>query len=503
MKLYKYLSVALAIAGLTSCSSDYLDVEDHSKMSAETAAEVAGEKPDAFLNGIWSWNVNVEDHDDFGLMSTLLCFDVMSEDIAFGAFHWFGYDYDFDYRLEHWRRSYQHWSLFYTNIAKANEIINLYPEGPESKGQKLLVGQALAMRGFSYTYLIQIYQDYMNEAGDAIRKDAPGVPIMMTVADGYTADEIAALKGRNTIGDVMTVIEKDLTKAVEYLTEAETDPDNIRSASDPNAKDCIDASVANGMLARYYLLARDWQKAADAAKAARNGYEQRGEKELLDGFMDVTQCDVMWGFNHTTETTGTYASFFSHMSNLGAAGYGGAGYCPKLIDARLYSQIADDDYRKELFNDEEGNPEAKTKGARPAYANIKFGDDGQWTMDYIYMRAAEMILIEAEADARLGKNAEAAKVLGELMAKRQPSWSKTSVTVDDVLLQRRIELWGEGFSYFDLKRNSLGVDRDYEGSNHLSGHKLAVPAHSVLWTYQIPLREIQENSLISEEDQNP
>ena len=89
------------------------------------------------------------------------------------------------------------------------------------------------------------------------------------------------------------------------------------------------------------------------------------------------------------------------------------------------------------------------------------------------------------------------------MANRQPDWNETLVNVDDVLLQRRIELWGEGFSYFDLKRNNLGIDRNYEGNNHLAGCKLKVPAHDVLWTYQIPLSEIQENSLIGEEDQNP
>ena len=102
------------------------------------------------------------------------------------------------------------------------------------------------------------------------------------------------------------------------------------------------------------------------------------------------------------------------------------------------------------------------------------------------MRAAEMVLIEAEALARQGKNAEAATVMAELMKNRQPSWNAASVNVNDVLLQRRIELWGEGFSYFDLKRNNKGIDRNYEGSNHLAGHLYTIPAFDVRWTYQIP-----------------
>ena len=121
----------------------------------------------------------------------------------------------------------------------------------------------------------------------------------------------------------------------------------------------------------------------------------------------------------------------------------------------------------------------------------------------MYMRAAEMVLIEAEAYAHMNDGSKAAQTLKVLMDARQPGWDKAVVTVDDIHLQRRIELWGEGFAFYDLKRLNKGIDRTYEGNNHLPGYKLAVPAQDVRWTYQIPLNEIQENTLIGEEDQNP
>jgi hypothetical protein len=71
-----------------------------------------------------------------------------------------------------------------------------------------------------------------------------------------------------------------------------------------------------------------------------------------------------------------------------------------------------------------------------------------------------------------------------------------------VLLQRRIELWGEGFAGLDLKRLNKGFDRNYEGNNHLAGFIIAVPAQDERWTYQLPQREIQENTHISESEQN-
>ena len=493
MKILKYMSMGLLTLALGSCGSSYLDTEYTEYLSAEKAGEAAGRNPDVFLNGMWSWQVEYSTaHDYFGLMSVLLSKDMMSEDISVSAFHWFCYDYDFDNREYNYRRTGKDWSLFYTDIAKANDIISSFPEGASTEGEKALLGQALAIRGMAYTYLPQIYQTYMKQDG-TINREAAGVPIILTQADGYTLDELDALKGRNTVGQVLDQAEKDLTAAVENLSAANYDRPT---------KNYIDLSVAQGLLARYYLLTQQWAKAASAANAARQGYKQRDNEGLHDGFMTLNNPDVMWGFIHTPETATTYASYFSHISNL-APGYAGMNYCAKLIDARLYSQIADDDYRKDLYNGPAGDSSQPTAGAVLPYANLKFGSTGDWTMHYIYMRAAEMVLIEAEAYARQGNGAQAATVLKELMANRQPSWNQSSVTVEDILLQRRIELWGEGFAYFDLKRNNLGIDRNYEGSNHLAGYLHTIPAFDVRWTYQIPQSEMQENMHIQDSEQNP
>jgi hypothetical protein len=377
-------------------------------------------------------------------------------------------------------------------IAKSNEIISLYPNGGETVEAKGLIGQAQAIRGLSYLHLIQLYQFASNEDG-TVNASAPGVPLILTTADGKTEEELAALQGRNTVGDVMAQIELDLTNAVTNLEAGYKRPN----------KNYVDASVANGILARYYLLANKWQEAANAAQKARKGYTLMPATTagLYDGFVTVNNPEWMWGFAHTTETQTTYASFFSMISNI-APGYAGIGYAPRLIDARLYSQIPDTDLRKAWFNGPEGAEQATDAASLP-YASVKFGHVDDWTDNYMYMRAAEMILIEAEAYAHMGDGIKAAEVLQELMDVRQPDWKKSNVSVEDIHLQRRIELWGEGFAYYDLKRLNKGTDRSYEGNNHLAGYDIAVPARDTRWYYQIPLSEIQENDLINEEDQNP
>jgi len=485
-----------AVLALSSCGTDYLDTDYTRYLGQDEVGEIAAEDPSVFLNGIWSWMVewdpiDAEAHDTWGYMSIMHATDLGSEDIALSAAHWFNFDYQMDNRLETYRRVRSHWTILYTMVDKANQLISLYPDGPQNESEKAIVGQAQAVRGLAYTVLIQLFQNPIGADG-AIAGDRPGVPLIYTEADGKSSEEMEAAKGRNTVTAVLDQAQADLENAVKNLTEA-----GYKRPS----KNYIDANVANGLLARFYLLTQQWDKAASAANTARKGYAPMSTTQLHDGFMDITNSEWMWGFDHNTETATSYASFFSHISSL-ESGYAGLGYSTRLIDARLYSQMADDDERKTLFNGPDGDDSQPTVGSQLPYANLKFGSDGQLTEDYVYMRAAEMYLIEAEAKVRQGDASGAATVLGELMKNRQPSWNKQTVSLDDVLLQRRIELWGEGFAGFDLRRLNKGFDRDYEGTNHLAGFIIAVPAQDPKWVYQLPQREMQENTKISESEQN-
>ena len=191
MKFTKYIAAGMiALAGLTSCSESFLDTEYTNHLDEEAAAEAAGKNPDVFLNGMWSWMVTYSQtgsgaHDDFGYMGSLHATDMMSEDIVMASSHWFNYDHQLDNNQESYRRVRCHWLNYYTMIAKANEIISLYPNGGETVEAKGLIGQAQAIRGLSYLHLIQLYQFATAEDG-TVNASAPGVPLMYTEADGYT-----------------------------------------------------------------------------------------------------------------------------------------------------------------------------------------------------------------------------------------------------------------------------------------------------------------------------
>lgn len=444
-----------------------------------------------------SWNTGgTDNHDDINFMGLLHVSDLMGEDMVQTKSHWFTYDYTHDNRLATYRRPLYSWTILYRTVDDANMGISKFKyadiiNDPKSIYRQVL-GEAYALRAFSYMYLIQLFQNpFIGEpdvTGAKIDRTLKGVPIRLTDNDSPINSE----SPRATVGEVLDFIESDLQKAAELL-----------KGRYRWSKNSIDEHVVYGLQARYYLMLGKWNEAAEASRKARLGYRIMTKDELYSGFMTLSTPEWMWGFDHNLETQTMYASFFSHISNL-SPGYAGLDYAPRAIDRRLYDSIPATDYRKRLFNDSAINVKQENVGAQCPYANLKFGWDGAWTMDYVYMRASEMVLIEAEALARQGKNSQAAAVLKELMQWRDPSWNKSSVVVDDVLLQRRIELWGEGFSYFDLKRLYKGIDRTYEGSNHRSPDALLkIPAGDIRWVYQIPQSVIDGDTIWSNADNNP
>lgn len=488
--------IAAAMITLVSCEKSF-DVTNTGNPSGEDMAAKITEDPGfmgSYVTGFYASLVAYGgNHDMYGLLSVLLNLDHMGADIVNdGTPNWGKYDYVQDYGLAEWGRTAQFWSTFYTLIGKCNEVIDFIPadEDPEIPVIRSYLGQAYALRAFAYTYLMLIYQDPVDQSG-AFRTDAPAVPLVYAGRDGISADDAQSRQGRNPMSMIMEHVEDNLAKAFALL-----------EGTPRASKMEVDYSVAQGFAARYYLFTQQWEKAAEAADIALQGYDIMDKSRLYSGFMEIEDPEVMWGFNHSTETQTAYASFFSHMSNS-SSGYSGIGQMVKCIDKSLYDQIPATDFRKGLFNGPEGNPSAATEGAKYPYASLKFGYDSQWLQDYIFMRASEMYLIKAEALARTGATGEAAAAMKPLMQKRDLGYNKSSVDVEDVLLQRRIELWGEGFVYFDLRRNGLDCIRVYEGSNHPEWARKNYPAHADTWNFQIPLKEVQENEWISDEDQNP
>jgi len=271
----------------------------------------------------------------------------------------------------------------------------------------------------------------------------------------------------------------------------------------------LNEAVARGIKARVALTQQNYAVAADMARSARQGFPLMSQEDYMAGFSDFTNREWMWGAHMIPDQTNYFYSFFAYMSlNYSSTAIR---VNPKAIFSTLYDQISETDIRKKLWDptgEDTENFQVPPDGAHPPYISRKFrvANPDLSIGDVPFMRAAEMYLIEAEALARDGNDAGAAAVLFELASARDPEYTLSTNTgqalIDEILIQRRIELWGEGFRFYDLKRTNSDLNR--RGGNHnasYAGNLLEVPAGDKRWQYLLPQDEVNNtNGVVT---QNP
>ena len=78
--------------------------------------------------------------------------------------------------------------------------------------------------------------------------------------------------------------------------------------------------------------------------------------------------------------------------------------------------------------------------------------------------------------------------------------------IDEMMVQKRIEFWGEGILIYDYKRLDKGITRDYKGAvatNFTKDYLLNTTGRSPQWNFCIPLSELQTNTGIDSDLNNP
>ena len=516
--LYPFLIIALII-GFVGCSDDKLETAPTDSVTGPVLFETT-DGAQVAMNGVYrmlfvsGWSVGNE-HQNFGILSTKIFTSLMGEDFLQDAqgSGWFYFDYRFDVRSRYtaasWR-SYATWNFYYTLISNVNYILAEEENLPGDPAVvENIMAQAYAMRAYSYFQLIQLFQQ--TYVGNQTK---PGVPL-------YTEATTAASegKGRGTVEEVYKQINDDLNLAIEKFT-----PNKDSQAHKSN----MDYYIANAIKANVALVQNKW---GDAAKHSKEALSKKGltlttsTSDLYSGFNDIKLPSVLWGSEIIADQSGIYASFFSHMDPRGKK-YGESSR--KCIYNWLYDQISPKDVRKKWWNGKTWTGDAKEKDkqwAKP-YCQQKFYYSEVTTDlgDYIYMRAEEMQLVMAEALCHDKKYAEAKTELEKLLKLRNPDWATmldnavmsdnytmgsigTATTLmDHIILQRRIELWGEAERIYDIQRLKQGFDR---GVKDVSNHSQFIPAintkevGSKEFILTIPQKEFDGNPNMGPADQNP
>lgn len=501
-KLFKYMFVGtLACGMLASCAEEQLETAPTTSMSG-TSLMANGNAALVPLNGIYrsmytaGWSTGGNTHQCFGISAYNLMAEVMGDDLIMGAqgSGWFWFDCVYNvkgrYTTTSWR-SYDLWNAYYTWISNANYILAAEEtmEGTsEERGYAL--GQAYAIRAYSYYMLAQsfarTYKGHESEACCPIYKEPT------------TADTEG--QPRSTVQEVYDLIVADMDKALEYLEG--TSRKHISH---------IGYDVALGLRARIALTMEDWATAKNMAKAAiaASGCEIIPVKDFV-GTNDADADNVMWAADIIADQSGMYASFFSHMST--GVSYGSS--ARKLINKELYAKMGVNDTRLAWWDptDSKGYQQKK----------FEFSDLQTWMGDYIWMRVEEMYLTAAEAECRMGDEAAAKADLMALMSKRDPSYSCEHLTgtamgkltnewtgslLEEITIQRRIELWGEAGRVYDIRRYKQGFRRTeaqgWPAAALLAGRPTENP-ENWMWVLTIPQAEFDGNvNMDGAKDQNP
>jgi hypothetical protein len=521
-KINTYIIALLSIVSLAGCE-EFLDTKPEGGTITEEQKGAAAEaNPELLSADVAAMYANMiaycsilsgTRHNDFGYAAACLFMDSNGADMTCAdiGYSWFRFSANYTDRVYTSEETDYMWKLFYKQIASANILLaSIDPEATDPSLQAYR-GQALAVRAFDYLHLAQLHQfTYKGH------EQAKCVPI---VTENTTTEE-ATNNPRATVEAVYELILDDLDNAIALLKGYKRID-----------KSYIDQSVAYGLRARANLVKNEWAAAAadaDSALTISGATPYTLEQASTPLFYDANDKNVLWA-NIVTENNDIVQSGIinapSHLCSFFTDGYISVGAWKK-INKPLFDKINSNDIRKQWWLNEDLQSDlvkhavydkwreiAEGEGDFGPYTNVKFGPDGGTAgltnlvpaQDWFLMRAEELILIKAEGLAKSGGNgkAELEKFVNNYRWKGSSPYSVTSDLLEEIWFQRRIELWGEGFSFFDIMRLKTPVTRIDNGETSFpAAQQFNIPAEDPVLLWLVPKSEIEANAGISESDNN-
>lgn len=515
-QIIKFLAICLPVAACSRMDESSPQGEYSLTQQVQETNTLIPSRADASFNGMFTKMgapgsvTGGSRPDDFGFVMMAFSNDIEGADVvlANSGYNWFSSCGNLTSRNADYANPYIRYAAPYNTIASANAIINSYPSDTQEMEIRHKLAQARAVRAFAYLNLVPYFQFGYAAGGE----DKPCVPIVTEKTTDFTNNP------RASVAEVYSLIIEDLTYAIGNLE------DYIRTD-----KARIDIQTAYGLRARAYLNMQEWAlAAADAAKAAEGYIPASIEEVSRPSFMDISEHNWIWGYDMTTDIamSSPYATSSAWIRSFSGDGYSAGTQVYSCINKILYDKIPSSDVRKGWWVDQNlgsplleyvtwngvsGNavgPLAIDNVKMPflPYTNVKFGmytvggtsNDEDWP----FMRVEEMILIQAEGLARSGAEGAARDLLENFIRNyRDPSYSASASgrsLTDEIWFQRRVELWGEGFSNSDTRRLNKPLVRFHDGaeSNVPAAFRFNMTADDGWWLMRFTSSELNTNLAI-------
>lgn len=360
-----------------------------------------------------------------------------------------------------------------TSANKVLERIENYELGPDESQEALdnLKAEALFLRALAHHDLVRTY-------GQPYHSNPDGLGIPIKTETGLTKP------ARNTVSEVYAQIESDLTTAIPLFSDGFIS--EYRSESiDPEAY--ADKYAAQALLARVYLYMQNYSGAANYATEVINNSD--AQLYTQDNYTEV------WGENGASEVLlevfgNSQQSYAPYWEEIGYLYDGNESYGDVCASNGLYNMFDDDDVRGDLFYSTDEHPNYYWPSKYPG----KGGDTRQNNIPVL--RLSEMYLIRAEARLN-GAEGDPAADVNAIRSKRGVV-TLSSVDMDDIFKERRLELCFEGHIFYDYKRLGRSLDRVDEDNRIVGEEDVSFPSY--LWAYPIPLSEMDANENMVQND---
>lgn len=519
-KIFKYLGSSAAVAAcaltLTGCVEETLPQSSMAtdKIVAESTSATEGiaNGMPAYATDVWSTN----SHCYFGYPAEMIVRDMLTGDYTHvgetGYSHFISWNRN-QYMGQDYMKQQFHWNYYYGFLGSVNGVIRAIDEETAAQGPLAYLGTALAYRAMLYLDLARMYEFLPNEIYADGKNNEGNTVLNLTVpiVDDDITEEEAANNPRATREEMFAFILGDLDKAEKYIV-------NLTNTSNNSMPDL---ACVYGLKARLYMWVEQYDKAQEFARKAITAAKVAplSESKALNVATGYnTSSDFMWCANQNSETYAVQTGIInwtSWVSNQTTFGYTGASTSLYVVmDRSMYERISDTDWRKKQWVAPAGSAlegqtpfmSAVDKQTMPAYASVKFRPNAGDAEDYLtgaasavpLMRVEEMYFIEAEAAEHVSPGSGIAMLTSFMKQYRDPSYAYAGDdAIDEIVFQKRVELWGEGHTFFDIKRLNMSVTRGYEGTNWQDTQSLINTNGRPAWTnYVIVKTEAANNTAL-------
>lgn len=342
-------------------------------------------------------------------------------------------------------------SSFYVASYRINDVLNAVKvnpiDGSNTDEYKHYIAQLHALRALFHFELLRIYCPLPSVATNM---DAPKSGIVLSDSTYHFNKTFS----RSTLNESYDFVDKELKEALKGIKKITTPLERTNSIG------YINYWTVKALQARFYLYREEYQKALDAAKAVLNDSDNPYSLLTIDNYMDS------WREEGADETLLEIRTSDLDNAQKNSIGYytDPDGYPEGTVSSNFktfYDALPINDVRKGIIAEQATKKDNKFKAF---YCQKYKGRTGEPSPLYVnnpkIIRLVELYYIAAEAVLKGATGGQtAAFYLNKVKKNRIKGYTDVAtVTIDDILADRRIELYCENSRMFDLVRYKRTID---------------------------------------------